>query len=75
MEISKQLVCECNGKLYKTAATLKAHRISGIHMLWELPKQIKDLEIRATRAENENAHLKRLNFILIDNIQELKEKK
>ena len=33
-----------------------------------MPNQIKDLEIRATKLENENGHLRRLNIILLERI-------
>ena len=68
MEVSLDLVCPCNNKLYKSAATLKQHHKSGIHRVWEMPNQIKDLEIRATKLENENGHLRRLNVILLERI-------
>jgi len=71
MEISQSLVCPCNNKLYKTAATFKAHQSSNIHIVWEYPQKIKDLEIRATRVENENGHLRRLNILLMEKIQSL----
>ena len=32
--------------MYASAATFKTHQKSGIHLVWELPKKIKDLEIR-----------------------------
>lgn len=68
MELSKSLICPCNNKCYASFATLKTHQKSGIHLMWGFPKQIKDLEIRATRLENENNHLRRLNFILMEHI-------
>jgi len=70
MEVSKSLICECNNKLYASSASFKAHQKSGIHLLWELPKQIKDLEVRATRLENENGHLRRLNILLMEKLKE-----
>ena len=72
MEVSKSLICECNNKLYASNASFKAHQKSGIHLLWEFPKQVKDLEIRATRLDNENSLLRRLNFMLMEKIQEVK---
>ena len=71
MEISQSLVCPCNNKLYKSQAALKAHHKTNIHIAWEYPQKIKDLEIRATRFENENGHLRRLNLILMEKIHEL----
>ena len=41
---------------------------SGIHVLWELPNKVKDLQIKTTQLENENGHFKRLNVILLDRI-------
>jgi hypothetical protein len=70
-ELSNQLVCQCNGKLYKTKATLKSHQKSQIHVIWELPNKVKDLEIRATRLDNENGHLRRLNVLLLEKINTL----
>ena len=71
MEISQSLVCPCNNKLYKSQAALKAHHKTNIHTAWEYPQKIKDLEVRATRFENENGHLRRLNLILMEKIQTL----
>ena len=68
MEVSKSLICECNNKLYASPSTFKTHQKSGIHLVWELPKKIKDLEIRATRLENENGQLRRLNILLMERI-------
>ena len=70
-ELSNQLVCQCNVKLYKTKATLKSHQKSQIHIIWELPNKVKDLEIRATRLDNENGHLRRLNVLLLEKINTL----
>ncbi len=71
MEISESLVCPCNGKLYKTKASLKAHRNTLIHKNWELPKEKKTLEVDINRLQIENDHLKRLNILLIERIQQL----
>ena len=68
MEISQSLICPCNNKLYASSSGLKQHHKSGIHKVWEMPNQIKDLEIRATKLENENGHLRRLNIILLERI-------
>ena len=35
MEINKDLVCLCNGKLYKTKQTFNLHKCSSAHMEWE----------------------------------------
>jgi len=74
MEISQSLVCTCNNKLYKSQAALKAHHKTNIHTAWESPQMIKNLEIRSTRLENENGHLRRLNIILMEKIYELEKK-
>ena len=68
MEVLNSLVCPCNNRVYASSATLKTHYKSGIHQVWELPKKVKDLEVRATRLENENGHLRRLNLILMERI-------
>ena len=71
MEISRSLVCPCNNKIYKSQAALKAQHKTNIHIVWEYPQKIKDLEVRATRVENENGHLRRLNLILMEKIHDL----
>jgi hypothetical protein len=68
MEISQSLVCPCNSKLYKTAASLKVHQKTNIHQVWEMPQRLKDLEIKNTKLENENGHLRRLNVLLLERI-------
>jgi len=68
MELSQTLMCPCNSKLYKTSALLKQHQKTNIHKIWEMPRTIKDLEIRATKLDNEVGHLRRLNIILIEKI-------
>jgi len=57
MELSTSLVCPCNNKEYKSAATMKSHMSTHIHMMYEYPLIIKDLEVRY---ENELAREKRL---------------
>jgi hypothetical protein len=71
MEISCQLICPCNNKLYKTQATLKAHKKSQGHVLWESTKEQKDYLITINRLENENGHLRRLNILLMERISSL----
>ena len=66
-----QLKCECTGKTYSNLNTLKIHKQSNIHLMWEYKTQVKNLEIRSTRLENENDNLKRMNVILIEKIKEL----
>jgi hypothetical protein len=68
MELSESLTCQCNGKVYKSGATLKAHRKSQAHLFWEQNKQQKDVLIKINQLENENGHLKRLNVILVERI-------
>jgi hypothetical protein len=71
MEISKSLICPCNGKLYASKITLKAHQKTMIHTNWENNFKVRDLEIRATRLDNENGHLRRLNILLMERIAKL----
>ena len=71
MELSQSLTCPCNSKLYKTSALLKQHQKTNIHQIWEMPRTIKDLEIRATKLDNEVGHLRRLNIILMEKITSL----
>lgn len=71
MELSQSLVCPCNSKLYKTTALLKQHQQANIHKVWEMPRTIKDLEIRSTKLENEVGHLRRLNILLMEKIASL----
>ena len=74
MELNCQLICECNGKMYKTRNTLKAHKLTQSHILWETSKEEKNLIIKNNRLENENGHLRRLNILLIERISELEKK-
>ena len=71
MEISLNLVCPCNNKTYKSETTLKAHRKTQCHQLWEQSKEQKYINIKINRLEIENGHLKRLNFILLERITDL----
>ena len=71
MEVSCQLVCPCNQKLYKSTATLKAHHKTQGHQFWEQNKEQKDTIIKINRLENENGHLRRLNVLLMERISEL----
>ena len=72
-------MCECNGRSYPNGTALKQHYKTNIHRVWDQEKQIKDLGIRATRLENENALLKNtievLKKRLIETDQKPKEKK
>ena len=77
MDLSLQLTCECNGKLYKTNATLKAHKQSNVHLAWEHPKTIKDLQITNNKLEIDLAKERRekeslvgLNNLLIQKLRE-----
>jgi len=72
MDISASLICPCNGKLYKSNATLKIHHKSQGHLLWEKNSEQKDIMIKINRLEIENAHLKRLNVLLMERISEMK---
>ena len=71
MEVSQSLTCPCNGKVYKSAALLRQHQQTNIHKVWELPRTLKELEIKNTRLENEVGHLRRLNVLLMEKIQSL----
>ena len=71
MEISQQLVCPCNNKLYKNIQTLKAHHKTQCHVLWESCKEQKEILIKINKLENENSHLRRLNILLIERITNL----
>jgi hypothetical protein len=75
MELSTTLKCECNDKLYASAASLKTHKKTNMHMVWALHNEVRDLEIRATRLDNENLNLKRLNNILLEKIYDKQEQK
>jgi len=75
MEISCQLICPCNNKLYKTNTTLKAHRKTQAHQFWEQNKEQKDIIIKINRLENDNDHLRRLNRLLMERISELEKLK
>lgn len=72
MELSCQLTCQCNNKLYKSNATLKAHYKTQGHQFWEQNKEQKDTLIKINRLENENNHLRRLNVLLLERISDLK---
>jgi len=74
MEISCQLICACNNKLYKSQASLKAHYKTQAHQYYEQNKEQKDYIIKVNRLENENGHLRRLNIILLERISELEKK-
>ena len=65
------LVCPCNNKMYKCAATLKTHMSSNIHMMYEYPRIIKDLEIRNKQYENDLAREKRLVKLLLVKLNEI----
>ena len=69
MELSTSLVCPCNNKEYKSAATMKSHLSTHIHMMYEYPLIIKDLEVRNKRYENELAREKRLVKLLLDQLE------
>ncbi len=74
MEITPNLTCECNGKIYKSSACLKAHHKTNIHSTWQKNKEHKDILIKINKLENDNGHLKRLNLILVDRITDLEKK-
>ena len=68
MEISQSLVCPCNGKLYKSNASLKAHHRTQCHQLYEKSKEQKGTLVDINRLQIENDHLRRLNVLLIERI-------
>ena len=70
MEISCQLICPCNQKLYKSQITLKTHQKTQGHIFWEQNKEHKDIIIKINRLEIENSHLRRLNILLMEKIKE-----
>ena len=74
MEISSQLICPCNNKLYKSQASLKAHYKTQVHQYYKQNKEQKEYLIILNRLENENGHLRRLNIILLERISELERK-
>jgi hypothetical protein len=72
--LSVQLTCPCTGKCYKNANSLKIHQKSNVHIAWENSKKQKDELIKINRLEIEISHLKRLNFILLERINDLEKK-
>jgi hypothetical protein len=72
MELSQQLTCPCNNKVYRSVVSLKAHQKTQGHLFWEQNKEQKDNLIKINRLENENSHLRRLNILLMERISELK---
>ena len=74
MDISCQLICPCNQKLYKSEVSLKAHRKTQGHQHWESSKESKDILIKVNRLEIENGHLRRLNILLLERVAELEKK-
>ena len=72
MEISKSLICPCNEKLYKSEASLKAHRKTQGHQFWESSKEQKNVLIKINQLEIENGHLRRLNILLLEKLSLIK---
>ena len=58
----------CNGKLYASVASLKAHHKTNKCNF----KEQKDTTIKINRLEIEIGHLRRLNILLMERITELK---
>ena len=75
MEVMPNLVCPCNGKVYKSAQALKAHHKTQGHRMWGQNKEQKDILVKINQLENENGHLRRLNVLLMERIVELEPKK
>ena len=74
MEISQNLICPCNNKLYKNQQSLKQHHKTQTHLFWENSKCNRETLININRLENENGHLRRLNIILMERINDLEKK-
>jgi hypothetical protein len=74
MEISQNLVCPCNNKLYKSHASLKTHHKTQIHQFWEKSKEQKNTLIDVNRLQIENDHLRRLNVLLLERLSLLEKK-
>ena len=68
MEVCQSLVCPCNGKLYKSEQSLKSHRKTNIHTLWEKKNGEKDILVKIKQLEIENCQLRRLNILLIEQL-------
>jgi hypothetical protein len=71
MEISHQLLCECNNKIYKSLSSLKSHQKTQGHVFWESNREQKQILIKINRLENENDHLRRLNILLMERLKNL----
>ena len=71
MDISYNLICPCNNKLYSSLQGLKAHHKTQGHQFWEKNKEQKDLNIKINRLEIENGHLRRLNILLLERLKEV----
>jgi hypothetical protein len=81
MDISYNLICPCNNKLYSSLQGLKAHHKTQGHQFWEKNKEQKDLKakrwlrtggafnIKINRLEIENGHLRRLNILLLERLK------
>ena len=69
--LSSRLICPCNNKEYSSSASLKQHSKTQAHQLWDLTRSVKNLEIRATRLENENSYLKRRDLALSERNESL----
>ena len=69
MDISYNLICPCNNKLYSSLQGLKAHHKTQGHQFWEKNKEQKDLNIKINRLEIENGHLRRLNILLLERLK------
>jgi hypothetical protein len=75
MEVSPNLTCPCNGKLYKSLQALAAHHKTKGHCMWQQNKEQKDILVKINQLENENGHLRRLNMMLMERITELEKNK
>jgi hypothetical protein len=71
MELSTSLACQCNNKTYSSKASLKSHKETNVHMVWELSRDVHNLEIRCKKQENDIAYEKRINILLSERLSNL----
>jgi FtsZ-binding cell division protein ZapB len=71
MEICKQLTCNCSGivKLYSTPGSLREHKKTKMHRLWEEEREKKDLQKDSTKLQNDKDRLNRLVESLREDVE------
>jgi DNA repair exonuclease SbcCD ATPase subunit len=74
MEICKQLICPCNGKLYCSPTSLKEHTKTKIHRLWEESREKKDLQKDSTKLQNDKDRLNRVIETLKEEVESYRSK-